>query len=114
MNRRLFLSGMLVAATASAESLGRLFFTPEQRTALERQRQTGKAEALLDDDQAVRFDGIVRSSSGRSTVWRNGRMTEDAADPRTKVGEILEPASGIRTDVVAPGAVRITRPRVSP
>ncbi len=115
MNRRLFLSGMLVATATSAETLGRLFFSADQRAALEHQRRTGDAAgALLEDDQAVRLDGVVNSSSGRSTLWRNGRMTNDAAAARTKVGETLEPASGARTDVIAPGAVRIARPRAAP
>lgn len=108
MNRRLALLSMFVAAAASAETLGRLFFTREQRAALERQRQSGRGEMPVEEAASVRLDGVVRDSSGRTTVWRNGRP-DDAARPAMKVGETLDVASGARSDVLAPGAVRIER-----
>lgn len=108
MNRRLALLSMFVAAAASAETLGRLFFTREQRAALERQRQAGRGDLPVEEAASVRLDGVVRDSSGRTTVWRNGR-TADATQPALKVGETLDVASGARSDVVMPGAVRIER-----
>lgn len=108
MNRRLALLSLFVAATASAETLGRLFFTREQRAALERQRQSGRGDVGVEEAESIRLDGVIRDSSGRTRVWRNGRP-DDAAQPAMKVGETLDVATGTRSDVVAPGAVRIER-----
>lgn len=113
MNRRLVLLSMFVAAAASAETLGRLFFTREQRAALERQRQSGRGDVPVEEAASVRLDGVIRDSSGRTTVWRNGR-TGGGAQPGIKVGETLDVASGARSDVVAPGAVRIERRPIAP
>lgn len=58
---------------AAAEPLGRLFFTPERRAALERQRQLNIQEIRPLEGSTVSLDGIVTRSSGRSTVWINQR-----------------------------------------
>lgn len=108
MNRRLALLAMFVAAAASAETLGRLFFTREQRAALERQRQSGRGDLPVEEAASVRLDGVIRDSSGRTTVWRNGQPA-DSAQPAMKVGETVDMESGTRSDVVMPGAVRIER-----
>lgn len=109
MNRRLALLSMFLAAAASAETLGRLFFTREQRAALERQRQSGRGSMPVEEAESVRLDGVVRNSSGRTTVWRNGRAEEGTLQPDLKVGETLDAVSGARSDIVMPGAVRIDR-----
>jgi hypothetical protein len=62
---------------AAAEPLGRLFFTPERRAALERQRQFNIQETKTLQGGTIRLDGIVRRSSGHSTVWVNGQAQHD-------------------------------------
>jgi hypothetical protein len=89
---------LLVAATAAqAEELGRLFFTPEQRSALDARRK-----ARVPDRPAVtsvvspttRLDGYVKRSGGRSTVFVNGEAllegTADApvVDPERRGGRV--------------------------
>ena len=81
MNRRIrpvarciaLAAALAAAAPAFAEPLGRLFFTPERRAALERQRQLNIQETRTVQGGSLRLDGIVRSSSGHSTVWVNGQ-----------------------------------------
>lgn len=69
------LAGLVLATRAiAAEPMGRLFLAPEQRAALERQRQA----KVPDGGQAVtasvvRLDGIVTRSGGKNTVWLNQR-----------------------------------------
>jgi len=69
----LLVIALLLAGNAAAESLDRLFFTPERRAALERQRQLNIQEAQTLEGASMSLDGIVSRSSGKNTVWVNGR-----------------------------------------
>jgi hypothetical protein len=72
----LLASGLCRAAEPPAPagtSLGRLFLTPEWRTALERQRQMNIQQAHSLAGDTLRLDGVVVRSSGKSTVWSNNR-----------------------------------------
>ena len=70
-----------------APPLGRLFSTPEERTALDAQRGTAGAIATPAPPPAaaepappappVTLNGIVRRSSGKSTVWLNQVPQDD-------------------------------------
>lgn len=67
---------ILVSSLAQAEPLGRLFFTPERRAVLERQRQLDIQEKTAETVELVanvHVNGMVRRSGGKSTVWINGR-----------------------------------------
>lgn len=126
----------LLAATASAraEPLGRLFFTPERRAALERQRQLNIQETQPIDSATVSLDGIVTRSSGRTTVWLNQRpQNENAAgsgvsvvvSPKhpdqaivtpgedapasLKVGESINRATREKEDVLGEGSIEVNR-----
>jgi hypothetical protein len=103
----------LLHAPLHAESLGRLFFTPEQRAMLDLARRT-QATAVQDDtaSDGVTLSGIVTRSDGRRTVWINGRpqpagvatgrSPSSASIPlpggggqvRLRVGQTLDPTSG--------------------
>ena len=67
-------SGALHAFPAQAEEpLGRLFFTPERRQRLDRQREhKALPEQEIQSAPALTIDGVVTRSSGRRTVWVNG------------------------------------------
>ncbi len=59
---------------------GRLFFTPERRAALDRQRELKIQEVQTVQSETLRLDGVVQRTSGRNTYWINGRpQTEGAA-----------------------------------
>jgi hypothetical protein len=132
MNRAiLLLAGVLALTPASAQDIGRLFFTPEQRAALDARRKARvpdkPAAVPLVISPTTRLDGYVRRSDGRSTVWVNGASADDTApqadgrvsvgvgDSRARVrlkpGEVLDRSSGEVTDVLGPsGELRIRRP----
>jgi hypothetical protein len=66
----MFAIGSVAATPSSAESLGRLFFTPEQRAQLEysksRSNDTGSS------GRALTVNGIVQKHGGKRTAWING------------------------------------------
>lgn len=87
--------------TAAAEPLGRLFFTPERRAALERQRQLNIQEIRPLEGSTVSLDGIVTRSSGRSTVWINQRP-QNESETGSGVTATVSPANPSQA-TVAPG-----------
>lgn len=67
----LFLLASLTAQAAQAGSLGRLFFTPEQRAQLE-DAHARNAAAEEDTSSVLAVNGIVQKQGGGRTVWING------------------------------------------
>ena len=65
-----------LAPAAQGETLGRFFFTPQERQALDAQRAglpAASAEAAPSAlGPAIALQGLVKRSSGRFTVWING------------------------------------------
>jgi hypothetical protein len=137
------LAGLLVAANAGAQELGRLFFTPEQRAALDARRKARVPDKPAATPQAespiTRINGAVQRSGGRSTVWVNGEAIQEGAQPgaqsppRTtgtgrvsipagegtqrydlRVGESLDRGNGEVKDVIGEGEIRVGPPRKTP
>lgn len=135
----LLAGGMLMHGTAGiaaeAPPLGRLFLTPQWRTALERQRQLNIQETRNLEGGSMRLDGVVVRSSGKSTVWINNhpqtenalgtgvavslsRQRPDRATLTTgteppadlKVGVTLNRATRETSGGLADGEIRIQRP----
>lgn len=84
----LLLSALLCLPAAQGRELGKLFFTPAERAALDRERQrSGMPEGAANQAPAfsgnLTLDGYVRRSGGRSTVWINGQPQygRDAGQP---------------------------------
>ena len=130
------LFALLGAGPASAQALGRLFFTPEQRSALDARRAARLPDkpAAVAESPTTRIDGFVKRSSGKSTVWVDGealpeglqleglrvqrgndptkvtvRVGEDGRRVELRVGETLDRATGEVKDVIGDGEVRIGR-----
>ena len=130
-----------VASPASAQELGRLFFTPEQRAALDQRRAARLPDkpALAQESPTTRVDGFVARSSGRSTVWVDGEPLPDGAQPdglrvrrgqdpskvtvtygeqqrrvELHVGDTLDRSTGEVTGVVGSGEVRVERRGAQP
>ena len=125
------------AGAATAQELGRLFFTPEQRQALDARRKArvpDKPAAAVVAAPTLRLDGYVKRSAGRSTVWVNGESVPESAqadaprigaapaDPRVSVstgeggprvqlkpGEILDRGNGEVRDVTGDGEIKVRR-----
>jgi hypothetical protein len=89
---------MVVASTGVwAEDLGRLFFTPDQRAALDARRKArvpDRPQVTTTVSPTTRLDGYVKRSGGRSTVFVNGDAvlegTADApvVDPERRGGRV--------------------------
>ena len=121
-------------SVAQEQQLGRLFFSAEQRAALDARRrarvpdQPGTAAVVA--SPTTRLDGYVKRSGGKSTVWLNGQPIPEAApdaprisasgDPRVSVpvgesrtrvglrpGETLDRGSGAVRDVIGDGEIRV-------
>lgn len=117
------------ALAAEPAPLGRLFFTPAQRQALDMHRSAPSPRQ--GEEGSVTLDGHVSRSSGQRTLWLNG-TPRDAADlppgmsaaadglrlpgkgrmPRLRPGETLDPASGTLRPLLPAGALAqpTTRP----
>lgn len=95
------LAGLAAALPAGAEPLGRLFFTPERRAALERQRQLNIQETQqVIEGATLTVSGVVRRSSGRTTTWVNN-TPQDAGNAASGVRVEVDRANPARATVVA-------------
>ena len=123
-----------LSAPASAQELGRLFFTPEQRQALDRRRQLNIQERQDVEDPTLTINGVVTRSSGKRTVWVNGVaqsevpsgatvVTPDHRDPgqvlvqpadapavKARVGDTINRNSGEATELLGGGSIKPGRP----
>lgn len=113
---RLFLVIMLLglnSAWAQQETLGRLFFTPQQRTELDRQRllNPGGNSGMMDTEVSQTINGEVRRSNGRSTRWINGAAdwNNTTATSRVPVGDTFHPGTGEHQSVLGGGKIIINR-----
>ena len=128
--RTLFLLlGIVILQDASAQSLGRLFFTEDQRETLDARRKARvpdkPAAAPVSASPITRLDGFVKRSRGPDTVWVNGEPLPQAVRPgergvsvplgeggarvQLKPGESLDRGSGEVRDVIGDGEIRIRR-----
>jgi hypothetical protein len=72
-------------AARGEQPLGRLFFTPAERSQLDQARthkhrspQSAAAEPVaLPATQTITYSGIVRRSDGKSILWLNNRAAEE-------------------------------------
>lgn len=93
---------LLTAAPAAAEELGRLFFTPERRAALERQRQFNIREAearAVEVGATLSVSGVVQRSSGKTTTWINNAPQDEKESTGVRVE--VDRANPGRTTVIA-------------
>lgn len=123
-------------SSASAdEELGRLFFTPERRQNLDRQRQLNIQEKQeIPEDPTLTINGVVARSNGKRTVWINGiaqnekdthsgvtikpdrrnpgKVTvqaEDSPAGKAKVGDTVNRNTGESTDLLNGGSITLKR-----
>lgn len=100
--RALLLFGVLalLPPAVQAQSLGRLFLTPAQRTALDVRRASrvpDRPAAVVVESPTARVDGQVVRSDGRSTVWVNGVAVREGAQ-----------SEGLRVGPTSTGAESVT------
>ncbi len=108
---------------ALADDLGRLFFTPQERQALDQRRASNVVEQDAPVvESLVTVNGQVTRSSGKTTTWINGVAHDDSyrsrdparvAVPRggvrvpVKVGQTLDRSQGVVKDELEGGEIRI-------
>lgn len=102
-----------MAMPCQAQEIGRLFFTPGQREALDARRKArvpDKPAAAVVASPTTRLDGYVKRSDGRSTMFVNGQPllegTPEApsVDPERRGGRVSVPTSeGGARYVLKPG-----------
>jgi hypothetical protein len=109
------------AAPAAKAVLGPLLYSHQQRVAMVQARSA----TALAEGGSIRLSGLVRREGGKGTVWINRQaIVEGQAPPPAKhtrltpggvvidgqpvrVGETVDLRSHERSDLVAPGALRI-------
>jgi len=127
----------LTASDAGAQEFGRLFFTQEQRAALDARRKARvpdkPAAVAVVASPTTRVNGYVERSRGPSTVFVNGQPLSESGqadspriprdgDGRVSIpvgesgshvglrpGEVLDRGSGEVRDVIGEGEVRVRR-----
>ena len=85
------LSGFLLllacgVATAAEEELGTLFFSPAERSAMERLRR-GENIAIGNSAEAV-VNGYIKRSDGVNTVWIDGKPFRTDAERLARVHDL--------------------------
>lgn len=127
---------LLAPAAAGAQELGRLFFTPEQRDALDARRRARLPDkpAAVAASPTTRLNGYVTRSSGKSTLWLDGYAVPDNVQPEglrlqrgsdpshvtvilgesgrrvdVRVGDTVDRATGEVTGVIGGGRVKVDR-----
>jgi len=131
------IAGMVVPGPQAyaEEELGRLFFTPERRQILDRQRQLNIQEKQeIPEDPTLTINGVVTRSSGKRTVWINGMaqnekdkqsgvtVTPNRNEPgkvvvqaaespagKAKVGDTVNRNTGESTDLLNDGTIKLNR-----
>jgi len=125
---------LLASRPGTAEDdLGRLFFTPEQRQLLDRQRQINlQNQPDFPETTTLTIDGVVTRSSGKRTVWINGTPQNDNETPsgiavaprkshpgkidvespnistgKARVGDSIDRNTGETTDLLNGGEIRV-------
>jgi hypothetical protein len=122
-----------VGEPCSAQELGRLFFTPEQRQALDARRRArlpDRPSTPVVASPTTRLDGYVTRDKGKSTVWVNGEALPESAPEAPRIGgsgrvtvnvgdggargnlrpgETLDRGTGEVKDVLGNGEIRIER-----
>ena len=137
-------AGLLCALTLMAaasppvcadEELGRLFFTPERRQALDRQRELNIQETqVIPEDPTLTINGVVTRSSGKQTTWINGVAQNENDQPsgvtvtsshknpgkvlvrpndqpgtQANVGDTVNRNTGEATDLLGDGQISVRR-----
>ncbi|MBV2234394.1 MAG: hypothetical protein KUL75_02505 [Sterolibacterium sp.] len=106
------------SAPPQPPALGRLFYSPQARQAMQHQRKTATHATTAVYD-SVKLDGLVRRSSGHSTLWLNQQAFSEAdassllghnpPHDSLRIGETLAPASGQRFDLLPQGSLSVRR-----
>ncbi len=95
----MLLLGMLYSPNSLA--LGRLFMSPEQRSALEKLTPDNQAENLDEQQKPnlLRLNGFVKTLNGRSTIWVNGQNQVKVKPKNAYIQHWISPQHQISVDL---------------
>ena len=93
-----------MAPGLAADSLGRLFFTPSQRSALDAGKSLGKSAPVAPGPRSVYLNGVVTRSDSERTVWINGKAYHGGSPDSVQV----------KTNSAAPETTTISVPGAGP
>jgi hypothetical protein len=88
---------LLAPPAVAAEPLGRLFYTPDQRSSLDTARSKRARTALATEKEeppappspeVVTYGGMVRRSDGKTTVWLNNHAVGEKEAASRLVGKV--------------------------
>lgn len=95
------------AESSESGALGRLFLTPQQRAAFDRQRLGDSPIESGDDEESLTLDGEIRRQSSRRMYWINGKHSERNNLPSLDVGDTYHSRSGERENLLGQGRIII-------
>lgn len=86
------LAAFCLMSSARANELGRLFFTPSERSQLEQTRKVQQAENGGGEQPVITVNGVIQRSDGSRIMWVNGKAQKSTSggDPN-------------KTSIVVPG-----------
>ena len=98
-------------ASNSAETLGRLFFTPAQRSTLDAGKQLATPrKAAPSGPRAATLNGVVTRSDGERTVWVNGKAYYNGSPEGAEIK--TSPATPANAEVRVSGQALAVRVKV--
>lgn len=124
------LTSLTAVSPTHAEELGRLFFTPAQRTQLDRHKQLSaptitNADTATDapaNEHSLTVNGIVQRNGGKRTAWINGaartvgqsddntsvmvNLPDQNKSVRLKVGQRVLLSPPVNADTAKPGVAK--------
>ena len=110
MKRLCFIALLLIPTASVSQEVGRLFFTPDQRAALDARRKArvpDKPAAVVVASPTTKLDGYVKRSGGPATVWVNGEPLPEGAGDAPRIGPrvSISVGEGGRRAALRPGEV---------
>jgi len=104
-------STIIPIAASAADSMGRLFFTPAQRSVLDAGKYVSTQKApVKPGPKTVRLDGVVTRSDADRTVWINGMAYHGGSPDGVQVR--TNPATPASTSIRVPGKTAASRVKV--
>ena len=90
------LASFTLSPMAQADELGRLFFTPQQRTQLEQEQSKAADE---NTQNIITVNGLIQSSKGSRIVWINGKAQADRSSKKTNAVSISLPGENTSVEI---------------
>jgi hypothetical protein len=105
------LAGSIIPAFGmAAEPLGRLFFTPAQRSVLDAGKTVATQAPVVPAPRTVHLTGVVTRSDAENTVWINGTAYHDASPAGVQIK--TDRSAPESTAIRVPGKTATTRVKV--